>query len=194
MTYSSGTGVPSMVLWVTGLGVPSLPWSHLRTASAEGTGTCADASNRRGRRGQSTSAWTRSNVVDLDISDMLGHHPVVCASEYSPTGVCRHPKMIRNSEGATLTPPTSNPSPDVPIPCGDTLCRTDSHLHLLLAQLALRNNQLRDRRCLDALMLPPAVLPPSKPTDSVRLGAYAQGMGISAHRGQSGKQASHARA
>ena len=107
----------------------------------------------RPRRGQSTSARTRSNVVDLDISDVLGHHLVLCAGGYGPTGVCRHPKMIGNSEGAALTPPTSIPSPGVPIPCGGTLCRIDSHPHLLPAQLALRNKQLRDRRCLDAMRL-----------------------------------------
>ena len=73
------------------------------------------------------------------------------AGEYGPTGVCRHPKMIGNSEGAALTPPTSTPSPGVPMPCGGTLCRTNSHPHLLPAQLALRNKQLRDRRCLDAI-------------------------------------------
>ena len=80
----------------------------------------------------------RSNVVDLDISDVLGHHLVraLRAGEYGPAGACRHPMMIGNSEGATLTPPTSIPSPGVPIPCGGTLCRTDSHPHLLPAQLA----------------------------------------------------------
>ena len=93
----------------------------------------------------------RSNVVDLDISDVLDHHLVLCAVEYSPTGVCQHPKMIRNSEGAALTPPTSIPSLGLAIPCGGTLCRTNSPPHLLPAQLALRNKQVRHRRCLDAI-------------------------------------------
>jgi len=118
-----------------------------------------------GRRGESTTTSTQSNAADLDTNDVLGHHLVLRAGAYYPPGVCQHRRCIGNSEGAAPTPPTSTPSPGVAMPCGGTLCRTDSHPHLLPAHLALRNKSNRDWRCVDT------ILRPCTPLKTLRLSA-----------------------